>query len=269
MLSARSRLERACVPSRVWSTVGMACGLLVSHCAESNIHGGQTGDGSGFGPHEPDDAIATFAEDCSTTTTVWSDELDASVAAVGYSVQDVLNAVAPGINDSLLWAPDSGVEIQPETGTGRISIGFEYAGGEIRVTQPQSGAMATEATGSTDAGTDAKCLATLAIDVQLQVSTSGGALNEHMAATLVARPGVIAFSASMPIADMAGSLRLVPAGGWHEIRVSGVVSDAGSTGYVAARAPSDPAAPSSALERPAETAARAEVMLAAWPASLE
>lgn len=233
------------------------------------MHGGQTGDGSGFGPNEPDDAIATSAGDCPTTTTVWTDGLVAPVAALGYSVQDVLNAVASGIDESLVWAPDSGVSTQPETGTGRISIGFEYDGGEIRVTQPRSATMAAAPGALTDAGADANCLPTLEIDVQIEVSTPGGALDEHMAATLVASPSVIAFNASMPFDEMAGSLLIVPAHGWREIQISGVVSEAGSAGHVAARAPADPAevAPGSSLDR--ETLASAEVMVAAWPAKLE
>ena len=176
---------RVCDLPRIAWFVALVLWLAASACI-----GGQTGDGSGAEETGEDELGDIFAQ-CSDQAAESVTRLDEELPELGFSPQQMLEWVADGVDSSLLWAPDGGVQTQPESGTGSVQLTFEYKGGEILLYQPVSADTQAEGLPVAD------CPAFLAIEVQATLRTPGGALDETFGVWLTAYvPEVSALRAS-------------------------------------------------------------------------
>lgn len=159
----------------------LVCPLLLA-CA---VDGGQTGD-ENTGP----DCVEADAQ------TLEFEELSPS----GFSADDVVSVVYGDHRAALSWLDEGGPSYGPEHGMSNISLGVSV----------QEGASATwinfEPTESAQ-NRAVNCADRLEIEVEAVVSTEGGALDERIAATLIATQREEAWlDAKILVSDLAGSL---------------------------------------------------------------
>lgn len=111
--------------------------------------------------------------------------------SLGVSARDVLDLASGEHRETLAWlAPSDGVTYGPESGTGEITIVVEPLGAARFVERaPKSPGSGEEGGGLLLFAPDGACPDAIELDVRLQISTAGGALNETVDTTLEATSG--------------------------------------------------------------------------------
>jgi hypothetical protein len=140
---------------------------------------------------------------CVDEVTVLTD-LDAATA-LGFAPAEAL-ALAVGEHASpITWGAGidetfGAVHVGPESGAGTLTVGITHAGGEARF-------IHSKPAGAQDEGAFALCSDRVEVDVEVTLSTAGGALAESFPAALRATTARIAtIRHDLPIAGLAGSL---------------------------------------------------------------
>lgn len=163
-----------------------------------------------FSREDPDDGLEASGNGCVDTVTVLGGVEAAS--ALGFSAADVL-AVAEGSHASTMTWGEGMLEgpvhvtFGPESGAGELTVGVAYNGGEVRFidSKPEEGGEGGEAA----LGGYAECENRLEVDVDVTVTSAGGAFAEAFTAPLAATSrGIGRISHDVDIAAVMGSFAL-------------------------------------------------------------
>jgi hypothetical protein len=184
--------------------------------------GGQTGDGTGVADDPGRESLAGPCSEASLSRPLVASEV---VTELGFSADDVIAWARAGVSSTLSWAPNDDLATLPETGMGRVEIGFEYAGANIRLHTPARIVLFEGRP---------TCGSWIEVDVTATLTTPGGALAERFPATLRAsRASVVGFIGSLLQSELAGSLELRAAGidgPLESVEALGTLTEHGSFG---------------------------------------
>jgi hypothetical protein len=188
--------------------------------------GGQTGDGTGVAEELERESLAEPCSEGSLSRPLIASEV---APELGFSADDVLAWARAGVSSTLSWAPGDDIVTLPEAGTGRVEMGFEFTGANIRLHTPARSAS-FEGRPS--------CGPWIEVDVTATLTTPGGAFAERFPATLRAsRANVVGFIGTLLPAELAGSLELRAAGvggALESVEALGTLTEHGSFGALVA-----------------------------------
>lgn len=114
---------------------------------------------------------------------------DEMVAALGFRADDVLALSATEHQSMLRWLPTRVLTYGPESGDVALSVAIDYAGGPIELVQSTRAFYvdAEPPIGVDVVPLETGCFDALAIEVELEITTAGGALAERFTTEMRAR----------------------------------------------------------------------------------
>ncbi|MGB5697796.1 MAG: hypothetical protein WBM46_19250 [Polyangiales bacterium] len=154
--------------SIVWTAI------VLSACSE----GGADGVGS--------DTFVDGALVCHESRTPIGGRAD-MVAELGFRADDVLAFSATEHQGMLRWLPTQALTYGPESGDVTLSVAIDYAGGPIELVQSTRALDADPPPGVDVVPLEGGCFDALAIEVELEITTAGGALAERFTTEMRAR----------------------------------------------------------------------------------
>lgn len=214
--------------------------------------GGQTGDGSDLDvpPGTPDQDVVPVASitahDCKFESEP-IDDPDEAVDELGFAPSQLLQLLEEPYETSLAWGtngePGAGPEVTvgPETGVSGLQVAFSYRGGAINLltaASPESDAgAASGGEAASSETTQVPCPPELELEVELQIRSDGGALDETVTTMVRARtPDIASFSHQVAAEDIEGELMLTgeSASDWPlaQFEFRGVIAEYGTNGTI-------------------------------------
>jgi hypothetical protein len=219
--------------------------------------GGQTGTENLDGPHEapgPGRPTTDNGSPCDEE----QEPVDADDSSLGYSANDVLKLVIGEKASELRWMPPSAdASFGPEQGIVPLELEVGPVGNVRRV---HSVPKAIDGNGAGPAIAIACPPDRLEADVELRMATGAGALDERIAAVItMSNPEAAALRASIPLAQISGSFRVVPAAGvkTDSLEISALFSRFGHAGVLSGQVEAEEAA---------GVARAAGIVYGRWPA---